>query len=55
MKNILIIGGMFAGSWIGWLAGDALHFGILGSFLLSSVVSIAGLYGGWKIARHFDL
>jgi hypothetical protein len=35
-----------------WYLGELLGLEFLGCFLLSSVGSVAGVYAGWKIARH---
>ena len=34
--------------------GEALQFGFFGSFLLSGVGSVVGVYAGWKLARKIQ-
>ncbi len=51
---------IFVGMTIGGIAGSVLAgaFGMdtfsLGSFFLSGVGSMAGVYAGWKIAQKFN-
>lgn len=40
-------------SYIGWELGAFFGFGW--AFFLSSVASLAGVWIGWKIGRHFGL
>jgi hypothetical protein len=49
--KLCIFIGMNIGGFIGWSLGE--YIGIGTAFLLSGVGSIAGIYGGWRIARHY--
>jgi len=56
-KLFIFIGITVGGTIGGWLGAAADHgnwFGAL-SILLSTVGSIAGVFGGFKIAQYFDL
>lgn len=53
MTKLCIFVGTTVGGYAGWALGEALGFGFGGAFLLSGVVSLAGVYAGWKIARRF--
>lgn len=50
MKFCIFVG-VNVGGAIGWWLGD--RFGIMTAFLVSGAGSIAGVYAGWKLARHF--
>jgi hypothetical protein len=55
MKRTLMFLGMTGGSYLGWWAGDAIGFGLMGSFLMSSLGSIIGIVVAWKIlVSYFD-
>lgn len=43
--------GVNVGGAIGWSLGE--RFGIMTAFLISSIGSIAGVFAGWKLARHY--
>ena len=45
--------GMSVGGWVGWSAGDAIGFGLMGSFLVSCVGSIIGVYLAWRILTDY--
>jgi len=53
MIKLLIWIGIFVGGWIGWYLGDLVGFEFFGSFMVSSVGSIAGVIIGWKIANYY--
>ena len=52
--------GIFVGTTLGGIGGGLLAgaFGLdafsLGSFLISGVGSIVGVWAGWKIAQHYQ-
>jgi len=46
------MGGAFVGSYVGWYLGDRWGMGM--AFLLSGVVSLVGVYLGWKLARKLE-
>ena len=54
MTKLCIFGGTIAGSYGCWALGDALGFSFFGSFLLSGVGSIAGVYLGWMLAQKIE-
>lgn len=39
---------------VGWNAGAALGLGLFGSFGLSAVGSLFGVWVGWKVARRLE-
>lgn len=47
---------IFAGTTIlgyaAWYLGDALGLSFFGSFLLSGLGSVVGVYAGWKLAQR---
>jgi hypothetical protein len=45
--------GMTVGGYVGWWAGDYFGFDLMGTFLISSVGSIAGIYAAWRFRRDF--
>lgn len=53
MNRLCIFAGTAVGGYAGWFLGGALGFEFFGCFLLSGVVSLAGVWAGWKIARRF--
>ncbi|MFI5335419.1 MAG: hypothetical protein ACHQ5A_01455 [Opitutales bacterium] len=52
VKLCIFAGSTFAG-YAGWFLGEALGLGFYGSFLLSGVGSVAGVWLGWKVAQRF--
>lgn len=50
MKLMIFIG-MTVGGWVGW--GLASRFGIFTAFIVSSLGSLAGVFGGWWLARRW--
>jgi hypothetical protein len=47
--------GMTVGGYVGWWVGDVLGFGLMGSFVVSSLGSVVGIYVAWKLlVDHFD-
>jgi hypothetical protein len=53
MNRLLVFLGMTLGGYLGWWAGEAMGFGLMGVFLAGSLGSIAGVYGAWKIVQAF--
>lgn len=45
--------GMIVGGYVGWWAGDYFDFGLMTTFLSSSLGSIAGIYVAWRIMRDY--
>lgn len=55
MTKLCIFVGTTIGSYAFWALGDSvLGLGFLGSFVLSGVGSVAGVYTGWKLARRLQ-
>jgi hypothetical protein len=54
MNKLLTMGGALVGGYAFWALGDALGFSFLGSFVLSGVGSLVGVYAGWKLARRLE-
>ncbi len=54
MTKLCIFVGTTVMGYAGWYAGDALGFEFMGSFLLSGVGSILGVWLGWKFSRRFE-
>ncbi|WP_156469157.1 hypothetical protein [Cephaloticoccus primus] len=52
MHRLYILFGMFIGSYLGWYLGG--HWGWWGSFILSGLGSIGGVFAGWKIGQRID-
>jgi hypothetical protein len=45
--------GMTVGGYIGWWAGDYLGFGLMGTFLVSSLGSAVGIVVVWKVQTDY--
>jgi hypothetical protein len=41
--------GMTVGGYVGWWLGESLGFELMGTFLISSVGTIIGIYAAWKV------
>ena len=53
MTKLCIFAGTTVFSYAFWYVGDLLGFSFFGSFLLSGVGSVVGVWLGWKVAQHF--
>ena len=53
MDRRVIYIGMFLGGWVGWWAGDYVGLGIMGTLLVSTLGSFAGVYLTWRIMRDY--
>lgn len=51
MTKLCILVGTTAGSYGGWALGEQLGCDFFGSFLVSGVGSVLGVYLGWKLAQ----
>lgn len=49
MNRLLMFIGMTVGGYVGWWAGDYLGFGLMGTFLISSLGSMVGIFVAWKV------
>ncbi len=49
MNRLLMFAGMTVGGYAGWWAGDAIGFGLMGTFLVSSLGTLVGIVVAWKI------
>ena len=53
MTRLLLFMGMTVGGYAGWWAGGSMGFGLTGTFLVSSLGSIAGVLGAWWVGREY--
>lgn len=53
MSRLLIFIGMTLGGYVGWWAGDYMGMGLMTTFLISSLGSVAGVYVAWRITRDY--
>jgi hypothetical protein len=53
MDKLCTLGGATVLGYAGWFLGGALGFGFFGSFVLSGLGSILGVWAGWKVAQRF--
>ena len=53
MNRLLTFIGVTVGGYIGWWAGDYVGLGLMGTFLVSSVGSMVGIYVAWRIMRDY--
>lgn len=49
--KLCIFVGLNVGGYIGWVLGEP--YGLWMAFGLSSVGTVLGVYGGWKLARRY--
>ncbi len=54
VNKLCIFAGTTIFSYVFWYLGDLLGFPFFGSFLLSGVGSIVGVWLGWKVAQRFS-
>jgi hypothetical protein len=55
VTKLCIFGGMTIFSYAGWALGDSVFgLGFFGSFMLSGVASLVGVYAGWKLAQKLQ-
>ena len=50
---MLIFIGMTVGGYLGWWAGENLGFGLMGTFLISSLGSLIGIFVAWKATTDY--
>ena len=53
MNRLLIFIGMILGGYIGWWAGDYIGLGLMGTFLVSVLGTVAGVYVAWKVGEDY--
>ena len=53
MNRLLMFLGMTMGGYVGWWAGDYIGFGLMGTFLVSSLGSMAGIYVVWRFMGDY--
>ena len=53
VNRLLMFVGMTLGGYVGWWAGDYVGLGIMRTFLVSSLGSLAGVYLAWRIMRDY--
>jgi hypothetical protein len=51
MNKLLILVAMTVFGWFGWWIGE--KAGVMTAFILSGAGSLAGVYVGWRINRHY--
>lgn len=54
MVKLCILVGTLFGGYAGWTAGAGIGLEFFGSFLLSGVGSLAGVWAGWKLGRKLE-
>jgi hypothetical protein len=53
MNKICITVGVVLFGWVGWWLGDKLDIGLMTSYILSGIGSLAGVYVGWYIHQNY--
>jgi hypothetical protein len=53
MNRMMMFVGMTLGGSVGWWAGDYVGLELMGTFLVSSLGSFAGVYLTWRIMRDY--
>lgn len=53
VNRLLMFIGMTVGGYVGWWAGDYMGFGLMGTFLVSSVGSLIGVYVAWRVLTEY--
>jgi hypothetical protein len=53
MNRLLMFVGMILGGYLGWWVGDYIGLGLMGTFLVSSLGSIAGVCLAWRIMSDY--
>ena len=53
MNRLLMFIGVTVGGYVGWWGGECLGFGLMGTFLVSSLGSAVGIYLVWRFMRDY--
>ena len=53
MNKLCIFAGTTIIGYAGWFLGGALGLEFFGSFVLSGLGSLVGVWAGWKLAQRF--
>ena len=53
MNRLVMFVGMTIGGYLGWWAGEAMGFGLMGTFLVSTLGSLAGIYLAWRVLVNY--
>jgi len=53
VNRLLMFVGMTVGGYVGWCAGDYIGFGLMGTFLVSSLGSLAVIYVAWRVLTEY--
>jgi hypothetical protein len=53
VTRLLMFVGMTVGGTIGWWAGEAIGLGLMGTFLVSMIGSLFGVYAAWKVLTTY--
>ena len=51
MNRLLMLVGMTVGGYLGWWAGEYLGFGLMTTFMVSSLGSLVGVVGVWWLVK----
>lgn len=54
MKQTVILAVSAVAGYAGWWLAEAAGFGFAAAFCVSGAASLAGVYVGWKLIRHFE-
>ncbi|MFZ1936486.1 MAG: hypothetical protein WCB27_15065 [Thermoguttaceae bacterium] len=54
MTRLLMFVGMTVGGYIGWWAGGAIGFGLMGTLMVSTIGSLIGVYVAWKVLANYS-
>jgi len=49
VNRLLMFVGNSAGGYVGWWAGDYLGFGLMGTFVVSTLGSLIGIFVAWRV------
>jgi predicted esterase YcpF (UPF0227 family) len=52
MTKLFVLIGSTLGGYVGWWAGE--RAGLMTAFMLSMVGTAAGVYGGRRVAQHYE-
>jgi hypothetical protein len=53
MTRTLMFMGTTIGGYVGWWAGETLGFDLMGTFLMSSLGTLIGIFAAWKVSVDY--
>jgi hypothetical protein len=53
VNRLLMFIGMTVGGYAGWWAGEYVGLGLMGTFLVSLLGSIGGVYVAWRVLTDY--